>query len=87
MPKKSCVRILSDSQHVKGFERFLKSSRQYFYHIFRSFWKEICSKNLVLVVSEILRHFVNIETPDDMYFLSVKASVQRYQWKSYYLKL
>ena len=33
------------------------------------------SKTSVLVVSEILRLFVNILTPDDKYSLSVKASV------------
>ena len=30
---------------------------------------------IVLAVSEILRLFANILTPDDKYFLSVKASV------------
>ena len=75
MHKKSCVRTLMDSQHVKGSETLLKSARQYFCHIFWSLWKEISSKNSVLVVSEILRLFVNILTPDDKYSLSVKASV------------
>ena len=60
MPKKPLVRILMDSQDVKGFERFLKSSWQYFDNIFWSFWKEIYSKKSVLVVSEILRHFLII---------------------------
>ena len=75
MPKKIRVRNLMDSQHVNVSERLLKSARQYFCHIFWSLWKKISSKNSVLVVSEILRLFVNILTPDDKYSLSVKASV------------
>ena len=34
MPKKTCVRTLIGSQHVKAFERLLKSARHYFSHIF-----------------------------------------------------
>ena len=75
MPKKPCVRRPKEIQHVKGSETLLKSARQYFCHIFWSLWKEITSENSVLVVSEILRFFVNILTPDDKYSLSVKASV------------
>ena len=75
MPKKPRPRTLMDSQHVKESETLLKSSRQYFCHIFWSFKKEITSKNSILVVSEILRLFVNILTHDGKYFLSVKLSV------------
>ena len=75
MPKKIPVRNLMDSQHVKVSERLLKSARQYFCHIFWSLWKNMSSKNSLLVVSEILRLFVNILTPDDKYSLSVKASL------------
>ena len=75
MPKKPRVRTLMDSQHVKGSETLHESARQYFCHIFWSLWKKISSKNSVLVVSEILRLFVNILTPDEKYSLSVKASV------------
>ena len=53
-----------DSQHVKESERLLKSARQYFCHIFWSLRNEISSENSVLVVSDILRLFVNILTPD-----------------------
>ena len=75
MPKKPRLRTIMDSQHVKGSERLLKPERQYFSHIFWSLWKLTTSENSVLVVSEILRLFVNILTPDDKYSLSVKASV------------
>ena len=75
MPTRSRMRTLIDSQHVKGSDTLHKSARQYFSHIFWSLWKKISSKNSVLVVSEILRLFVNILTPDDKYSLSVKASV------------
>ena len=75
MPKKPRVRTLMDSQHVKGSETLLKSAREKFRQIFSSFSKKISSKNAFSVVSEILRLFVNILTPDDKYSLSVKASV------------
>ena len=75
MHKKPRVRTLMDGQYVKVSERLLKSARQYFYNIFCSIWNEISSKNSVLVVSEILRLFVNILTPEEQYPLSVKASV------------
>ena len=75
MPKKTRVRTLRDSQHVRGSERLLQSARQYFCDILWSIWNEISSKRSVLVVSEILRLFVNILTPNDTYSLSLKASV------------
>ena len=71
MPKKPRVRTLMDSQHVKGSETLLKSAREKFRQIFSSFSKKISSENAVSVVSEILRLFVNILTPDDKYSLSV----------------
>ena len=74
MLKKPRVRTLVDSQHVKVSETMLKSTRQYFRYILWSLWKKISSKNSFLEVSEILRLFVNIWTPDDKYSLSVKAS-------------
>ena len=43
--------------------------------LFKSLWKNISSKNAVLVLSEILRPFVNILTTDVKYSLSVKVSV------------
>ena len=87
MPKKPRVRTLMDSQHVKGSETLLKSARQYFCHFSGSFRKKIISKNSFLVVSEILRLFVNILTPDERYCLSVKTSVSRNQFKSKYLQI
>ena len=75
MSKKPRVKTLMDSQHVRGLETLHKSAMQYFGHIFWSLWKEISSKNSLLVVSEVLRLFVNTLTPDDKYSLSVKASV------------
>ena len=75
MPKKSSVRKLMDSQHDKGSERQLQSARPYFCHISLSLWKELSSKMLFLVVSEMLRLFVEILTPNEKYSLSVKPSV------------
>ena len=87
MPKKPLVRTLMGSQHVKGTERLIKSARQCFCDIFWSLSNEISSKNSVLVVSEILRLFVNILSPYDKYSFSVKASVLWNQFKCYYLKI
>ena len=42
---------------------------------FKSLWKKICLKSSVFIVSEILRQFVKIVTPDDKYSLSVKGIV------------
>ena len=86
MPKKAHVRTLMDCQLAKGSERLLKSARQYLCHIFWSLWKEVRSINSVLVVSEILRVFVNILTPDEKYYISVKARVSHNQFKCNYLK-
>ena len=73
-PKTHRVRTLMDSQDFKGSETLLKSARQYLCYIFWSLWKKITSKNSFLEVSEILRLFVNVLTPDNRYILSVKAS-------------
>ena len=87
MPEKTRVRTLMDTQHVKGSQKLLKSATHYFRNIFLSLRKEISSKNSVLVVSEILRLFVNILTPNDKYSLSVKAGIYRNQLKCNYLKI
>ena len=75
MEKKLSVRTIMDSQHVKVDKKLLRSPRKYFCHIFLSLWKEISSKKSFLVVSEILRLFFNILTPDDKYSLSLEANV------------
>ena len=64
-----------DSQYVKGAETLLKSARQCFSDIFSSLSKKISPMNAFLEVSEILRLFLTILTPDNKYILSVKASV------------
>ena len=87
MSKKSRIRSLMDSQHVKGSEKLHKSPRQYFHHIFWSLWKKISSKNYVLIASEILRRFVKILAPNDKYSLPVIASVYWNQFKCYYVKI
>ena len=75
MLKKPRIRTLIDSQHVKASETLHKSAPQYFFTIFWDLWKKMSSTHSVLVVSEILRLFVKILTPDDMYSLSVKSSL------------
>ena len=75
MPKKSQVRTLTESQHVKVSETLLKFSRRWFCHILVSIWKNFSSKNDFLVVSEFLGLFVNLLTPDDEYSLLEKVNV------------
>ena len=58
MPKKTRVRTLTCSQ--QGSKSLLQSARQNFCDIFWWLLKKISLKNSVIVVSEILRHFVNI---------------------------
>ena len=60
MAKKPRVRKLMDGQLVKESERQVKSARQCFCHSFGSLRQKTGSKGSVLVVSEILRLFVNI---------------------------
>ena len=72
---KTRIRILMDSQHVKGSETLLKTARQYFCDIFWSLSRKISSINAFFEVSQVLRLFRCILTPDNMYILSVKASV------------
>ena len=75
MPKNPRLRTLTDSQYVKVSETLSKTAWQYFCHVVWSFGKKISSENSVLIVSEILKLFVNILTPDEKNSLSVKASV------------
>ena len=85
--QKTRIRILMDSQHIKGSETLLKSSPQYFCRILRSLSKKFSSKNSVLAVSEIFKLFVYLLTPDDELSLSVNASVSRNQFKCNYLQI
>ena len=75
MPKKPRVRTLMDGQHVKESERLLKSVRQFFCHFFLLLRKKSDQKKYFLVVSEILKLFVKILTPNDKHSISVKAGV------------
>ena len=76
-----------DGQHVKESETLRKRARQFFFQIFSSLRKKMSSKNSFLVVSEILRLFVNILTHDDMYSPSVKASASQNHFKWNYLEI
>ena len=86
MLKMPRVRTVIDCQHVKGSETLLISAWQYIFDIFGSIWEKITSKTYVLVVSEILRLFVNILTPDEKYSLSVKEKDSCNQFKCNYLQ-
>ena len=59
----------------------------FFSHFLITLKENHTSKNSDLLVSEILRLFVNILTPDDMYSLSRKPTVSRNQFKCNYLQI
>ena len=86
MHKKPRVRTLMDSQHFKGSETLLKSEHQQFFYIFWLLWKDFSSENSVLLVTEVLRLFLNTLTPANKNSLSVKVSVWRKQFKYNYLQ-
>ena len=73
---------------IKGPKHKLNLHGSIFVIFFWSPWGEISLKSSVLVVSEMLRLFVNVLTPDEKYSLSlsVKAGVQRNQLKCNYLQ-
>ena len=75
MTKTPHVRKLMDSQHFKKSERLLKCALHYFCHFFFDNSETKSAREVLSVVSKILRIFVNILTPHDKHSLSVKASV------------
>ena len=75
MTEKPPVRKFMDGRQIKGSERLLKSERQYLCHICFLFSMEISSKSSALVLSQILRLFVNLLKPDEKCPLLVKAGV------------
>ena len=75
MPKNPRVRTVLESEHVKGSKTLHLPARQYICHISWSMCKKISSEKSVLVVSEILRLFVNILKQYAKYSLSVKGSI------------
>ena len=56
-----------DSQHVKRFQTLVKSSWEYFYHIFSSLWGEIVWKTSPWLKFGIIGFFLNTWTADHKY--------------------
>ena len=69
MSKKLCFGTHFESQHAKGSQTLLKSTRGHFYHIFLSLWGIFWWKMFLLVICEILGLSVNTFTADGKYFL------------------
>ena len=61
------LKTFFDSQHVKRFQRLVKSSWAHFYHIFSSLWGEIIWKISPWLKFEIIGLFVNTWTPEYKY--------------------
>ena len=69
MSKKSRFWRSFDKHHVKGIQRLLKSDPQNLRHIYWSMWRQLSSKETLLVICQVLRLLVNTLTADDKYSL------------------
>ena len=69
MPVKSNIRGVFHNKHGKTAQRLLKSAQRYIYHIRSSLWTYFSWKKSMLVLSKILRLFINTLTDDDKYSL------------------
>ena len=87
MPKKPLVRTLVGSQHVKVSETVFKISWLDFWYFFWAPRKKFSCRNCILIVSEILRLFINILIPHDKYSLSVKVSGYCNRFKCNFLEI
>ena len=67
--KKSTFRRPFDKRYGKVDQTLLKSERHHIFHIYWSLWSQLSQTNCLLVISEFLRLFVNILTPNDKYSL------------------
>ena len=62
-----CLKTSFESQHVKLFQKLVKSSLQHFYHIFLSVWGEMTWKISPWLKFEMIGLFVNRWTADYKY--------------------
>ena len=85
MSKMPRFSTLSDSQHVKGSQKLLKSARQQFHNMCSSLWEYFSQKKYFLVMPEIFRTFFNTLILDDKYSLGNRENLGN-QFKCDYLK-
>ena len=69
MSIKSCFKWSFKKQHVKRAQTLLKFAWQRLYHIYWSLWRQLASKNSVLVICKISRLFPNTMSGDIKYSL------------------
>ena len=69
MSKKPCFRGPFDGKDGKRVETLLQSEQQQLYHIYWSLWRWLSRNKSILVISKILRLFLNKLTGDDKYSL------------------
>ena len=65
--KRSCFSTPFGNQRVNGLETLLKSARHHYFPILPWIRDKLSWKKSALVISEILRQFINTLTPDDKY--------------------
>ena len=67
LSKKHRLRTAFDSQHVKGSQTLVKSTSEYFQHIFSSLWDNLSWKISTLVICQIWDVYCNTLTANDKY--------------------
>ena len=67
LTKKRCFRTSFDSQHLKGSQTLVKSSWEYFYHIFPSPWGKMIWKISLLLKFKMIGVFLKTWTADYKY--------------------
>ena len=84
--KKSRFRGPLDKQHGQENQTMLKPEPHHLYHIYWSLWKQLSSKKSLLVISKVLRMFVNILTANDQYFLPNRDNLRQPMQRQLYQK-
>ena len=77
MSKKSRFSTTQDSQLFKGSQTLLKSTRQQFDHLWSSLWETFSCRESFLVISQIVRPFLNTWSPDEKYFPGNKENLRQ----------
>ena len=75
MSKKSRFTVPFNKQHGKRAKSLFKSKGQHLYQIYWSLEKQLSLKKSFLVISKILRLFLNTFTADDMYSLLIRDNL------------
>ena len=76
--KKARFRTQFNSEHTKVSQTLLKLALLNFYHLFSSLWRKWNWKMSLLMISEILKLFINILTADYKHYICNKHNLQQF---------